>query len=63
MEIPSVFWTSNSKNELNHNISAQEYARFFEVQFTGLRVYFNRPGVESLAQPMIDQMFKIIKSL
>ena len=58
-----LFEQAIAKNELSNNISAQEYARFFEVQFTGLRGYFNRPGVESLAQPMIDQMFKIIKSL
>jgi len=58
-----LFEQAIAKNELGNNISAQEYARFFEVQFTGLRGYFNRPGVESLAQPMIDQMFKLIKSL
>ena len=58
-----LFEQAIEKNELSNNISAQEYARFFEVQFTGLRGYFNRPGVESLAQPMINQMFKIIKSL
>ena len=58
-----LFEQAIAKNELSNNISAQEYARFFEVQFTGLRGYFNRPGVESLAQPMIEQMFKIIKSL
>ena len=58
-----LFELAIAKNELSNNISAQEYARFFEVQFTGLRGYFNRPGVELLAQPMIDQMFKIIKSL
>ncbi|WP_024598478.1 TetR/AcrR family transcriptional regulator [Pseudoalteromonas sp. TAE56] len=58
-----LFEQAIENNELSNNISAQEYARFFEVQFTGLRGYFNRPGVESLAQPMINQMFKIIKSL
>lgn len=58
-----LFEQAIAKNELSNNISAQEYARFFEVQFTGLRGYFNRPGVESLAQPMMNQMFKIIKSL
>ncbi|HDZ33484.1 MAG TPA: TetR/AcrR family transcriptional regulator [Pseudoalteromonas sp.] len=58
-----LFEQAIENSELSNNISAQEYARFFEVQFTGLRGYFNRPGVESLAQPMINQMFKIIKSL
>ncbi|WP_076924347.1 TetR/AcrR family transcriptional regulator [Pseudoalteromonas sp. EB27] len=58
-----LFEQAIENSELSNNISAQEYARFFEVQFTGLRGYFNRPGVESLAKPMINQMFKIIKSL
>ncbi|MBH0022095.1 TetR/AcrR family transcriptional regulator [Pseudoalteromonas sp. SWXJ133] len=58
-----LFEQAIENNELSNNISAQEYARFFEVQFTGLRGYFNRPGVESLAHPMINQMFKIIKTL
>lgn len=58
-----LFEQAIANNELSNNIPAQDYARFFEVQFTGLRGYFNRPGVESLIQPMINQMFKIMKSL
>jgi len=58
-----LFEQAIENNELSNNISAQEYARFFEVQFTGLRGYFNRPGVESLAHPMINQMFQMIKKL
>jgi len=33
------------------------------VQFTGLRGYFNRPNVEQFAEPMINQMFMLIKKL
>ena len=49
--------------ELNNTLTGVEYARFFQVQFTGLRGYFNRPGVEPLALPMINQMFMLIKTL
>ncbi|MFV8569589.1 TetR/AcrR family transcriptional regulator [Marinobacter sp. SBS5] len=58
-----LFEKAKSNGELNKNITGLEYARFFQVQFTGLRSYFNRPGVEQLAQPMISQMFVLIKSL
>jgi len=61
--LTTLFERAIMHNELNNKLSAIEYARFFQVQFTGLRSYCNRPGVESLAQPMISQMFTLIKKL
>ncbi|WP_372760607.1 TetR/AcrR family transcriptional regulator [Pseudoalteromonas sp.] len=58
-----LFQQAIDNKELNNSVPAQHYARLFVVQFTGLRGYFNRPGVESLAPAMIEQMFNIIKSL
>mgnify|MGYP003625630518 CR=1 FL=1 len=61
--LTQLFEQAINNGELNSTLTALEYARFFQVQFTGLRGYFNRPGVEKLAQPMIDQMFLLIKKL
>ncbi|ALQ09891.1 MULTISPECIES: TetR/AcrR family transcriptional regulator [Pseudoalteromonas] len=58
-----LFEQAIAKNELSDKLTAIEYARFFQIQFTGLRGYFNRPGVELLAQPMINQMFALMKNL
>ena len=61
--LTELFEQAINQGELNNTFTALEYARFFQVQFTGLRGYFNRPGVESLAQPMISQMFLLLKKL
>lgn len=61
--LTDLFAKAIHNGELNNQLSALEYARFFQVQFTGLRGYFNRPEVERLAQTMIDQMFMLIKKL
>jgi TetR/AcrR family transcriptional regulator, transcriptional repressor for nem operon len=61
--LSTLFAQAIQNNELNNSVSALDYARFFQVQLTGLRTYFNRPGVEPLAQPMIRQMFMLIKCL
>ncbi|MBH0027907.1 MULTISPECIES: TetR/AcrR family transcriptional regulator [unclassified Pseudoalteromonas] len=61
--LTQLFTQAINKGELGDTLTAVEYARFFQVQFTGLRGYFNRPGVEQLAQPMINQMFMLIKKL
>jgi len=61
--LTQLFEQAINNGELNNTLTGLEYARFFQVQFTGLRGYFNRPDVEQLAQPMINQMFMIIKTL
>ncbi|WP_158968380.1 TetR/AcrR family transcriptional regulator [Paraglaciecola sp. L3A3] len=61
--LTQLFEQAINNGELNSNVTGLEYARFFQVQFTGLRGYFNRPDVEQLAQPMINQMFIQIKTL
>jgi TetR/AcrR family transcriptional regulator, transcriptional repressor for nem operon len=61
--LSQLFEQAINNGELNNTLSGLEYARFFQVQFTGLRSYFNRPDVEQLAQPMINQMFMLIKRL
>lgn len=61
--LTQLFEQAINKGELNSTLTALEYARFFQVQFTGLRGYFNRPDVVQLAQPMIDQMFLLLKKL
>ena len=59
-----VLFNQAIKNgELNNNRTALEYAQFFQIQFTGLRGYLNRPGIDELAQPMIDQMFTLLKNI
>jgi TetR/AcrR family transcriptional regulator, transcriptional repressor for nem operon len=61
--LSQLFEQAINNGELNNTLSGLEYARFFQVQFTGLRSYLNRPDVEQLAQPMINQMFMLIKRL
>ena len=61
--LSDLFEQAITQKELDGNLSPQDYARFFKVQFTGLRDYFNRAGTEQAAQPMIDQMFSIIRTL
>ena len=61
--LTELFTLAVADKELSGNISPVEYARFFQVQFTGLRSYFNRANVEQLAKPMIENMFSLMKSL
>lgn len=61
--LTQLFNQAINKGELSNTLTAIEYARFFQVQFTGLRGYFNRPNVEQFAEPMINQMFMLIKKL
>lgn len=61
--LTQLFEQAINNGELNNTLTGLEYARFFQVQFTGLRGYFNRPNVEKLAQPMINQMFMLMKTL
>ena len=58
-----LFSQAIKNGELSNSHIPLEYARFFQVQFTGLRGYFNRPNVEQLASPMIDQMFTLLKNI
>ncbi len=61
--LTQIFEQAINNGELSNTLTAVEYARFFQVQFTGLRGYFNRPNVEQFAEPMINQMFMLIKKL
>ncbi|MEL0640792.1 TetR/AcrR family transcriptional regulator [Pseudoalteromonas aliena] len=61
--LTQLFTQAINNGELGNTLTAVEYARFFQVQFTGLRGYFNRPNVEQFAEPMINQMFMLIKKL
>lgn len=58
-----LFEQAIAHNEISNRLTAIEYARFFQVHLTGLRGYFNRPGVKQLAQQMINQMFTLMKNL
>jgi len=60
----AVLFSQAIKNgELSDKRPALEYARFFQVQLTGLRYYFNRPEVDQLAESMIEQMFTLLKNI
>ncbi|OOV87966.1 TetR/AcrR family transcriptional regulator [Oceanospirillum linum] len=61
--LTQIFEQAINKGELSNTLTAVEYARFFQVQFTGLRGYFNRPDVEQFAEPMINQMFMLMRKL
>jgi TetR/AcrR family transcriptional repressor of nem operon len=61
--LTALFEQAIEHEELNDKLSAIEYARFIQVQFAGLRCYINRLGVEQLAQPVINQMFALMKKL
>jgi AcrR family transcriptional regulator len=61
--LTTLFTQAIANNELNDQLTAIDYARFFQIQFTGLRGYFNRPNVAHLAKPMINQMFVLLKAM
>lgn len=61
--LTALFEQAIAKKELGDKVAAIEYARFFQIHFTGLRGYFNRPGLDRATQPMIDQMFMLMKTL
>jgi len=58
-----LFNQAIKNDELINKRPAIEYARFFQVQLTGLRCYFNRPEADQLAEPMIEQMFTLLKNI
>ncbi|MBQ4833830.1 TetR/AcrR family transcriptional regulator [Pseudoalteromonas sp. MMG010] len=62
-DLIELFKQAQLNNELSNAVTAQEYAQFFQVQFTGLRGYFNRPNNIHLAPKMINQMFALLRKL
>lgn len=61
--LASLFSKAQTNNELPKNIPAIEYARLFQIQFTGLRTYLHRPQPENMAMKLIDNMFVMLKQL
>ncbi|OUS70668.1 TetR family transcriptional regulator [Pseudoalteromonas sp. A601] len=61
--LTTLFEKAQYAKELDTRIAAIEYARYFQIQFTGLRSYLNRPNTHVLADALIDQMFLSIKQL
>uniref|UniRef100_UPI0034E9765D hypothetical protein n=1 Tax=Enterococcus faecium TaxID=1352 RepID=UPI0034E9765D len=61
--LTTLFEKAQYAKELDTRIAAIEYARYFQIQFTGLRSYLNRPNTQVLADALIDQMFLSIKQL
>lgn len=58
-----IFAKAQQQGELNNNLTALEYARYFQIQFTGLRSYLNRPNSTVLAPTLIAQMFTLLTQL
>ncbi|CAM3765736.1 MULTISPECIES: TetR/AcrR family transcriptional regulator [Pseudoalteromonas] len=61
--LTAQFEKAQQYKELDTKTAAVEYARYFQIQFTGLRSYLNRPNTHALAGPLIEQMFSSIKQL
>jgi len=61
--LAEIFSTAQYNNELPDNLPAIEYARLFQVQFTGLRSYLHRPQPDNIAKSLIDNMFVMLKQL
>lgn len=61
--LTALFTQAQHQNELGTHLIALEYARYFQIQFTGLRSYLNRPNTQALATTLIDQMFVSLKQL
>ncbi len=58
-----IFTKAQRQGELAEDLTALEYARFFQIQFTGLRSYLNRPNSNRLAAGLIAQMFLSLQLL
>lgn len=61
--LASLFTKAQANNELANDLPAIEYARLFQIQFTGLRSYLHRPQPHNTAMNLIDSMFVMLKQL
>ena len=61
--LSGVFRQAQKSGELPTKLKPINYARNFQIQFSGLRSYLNRPGNEKFADVLINQTFQLIKQL
>lgn len=61
--LSDVFRQAQKMNELSTKLKPVSYAQNFQVQFSGLRSYLNRPDKEKFAHGLINQIFQSIKQI
>ena len=59
--LTDIFDTAQKQNELATNHAPLEYARLFQIQFTGLRSYMHRSQSNTISNELVEMMFKLIK--
>ncbi len=61
--LSDVFTLAQKRGELPTKLEPINYAQNFQIQFSGLRSYLNRPDKEKFADQLINQIFQLIKQL
>lgn len=62
-KLTKIFKRAIDSGELSSNLTALEYARLFQVQFSGLRSYLLRKDTPGFVRQQIDLMFRIFKAV
>jgi len=61
--LSKVFSKAQAEGELPKHLKPIDYARNFQIHFTGLRSYIKRSNDNALTETLIKQMFNMIKQL
>lgn len=61
--LTQIFQSAQAQGELKPSIKACEYARFFQIQFIGIRNYLVRVEDKAIRQQLIKQMFNLLKTI
>ena len=61
-DLSTLFDIAQQRGELANTHSPLEYARLFQIQFTGLRSYLHRPMSKPMTEQLIGMMFTLIKN-
>lgn len=62
-QLAQYFRAAIKNGEVTGNLKPIEYARLFQIQFSGMRTYLLRDDSPRLVDRLIDQMFKVIESI
>ncbi len=60
--LAAIFASAQKADELASTHTALDYARLFQIQFTGLRSYIHRCDSDLISNELITMMFKLIRA-
>ena len=62
-QLARYFSVAIKEGEVSGNLKPIEYARLFQIQFSGMRTYLLRDDSPRLVNQLIEQMFKVIETV